>query len=248
MKQLIVALCCMMVCTFVVSPAFPQSDAEFAKANANYAAGHFQEAVNGYETLVRSGEWSANLFYNLGNAYFRAGDFGHAILNYERALALDRHHPEADANLRIVRDEARALELTPTLAERYLKFANVNQFTIASAIALWVATFCIVALIFARRRSGAVIALSIVSLSIFAVAVFAIYQLDNGSNGRTLAIVTGMNVQARVATADNANSVLALPPGSEIRVLSNRGDWIYAALPNNLRGWVSAKSAEAVRL
>ena len=169
-------------------------------------------------------------------------------MNYERALALDRHHPEADANLRIVRDEARALELTPTLAERYLKFANVNQFTIASAIALWVATFCIVALIFARRRSGAVIALSIVSLSIFAVAVFAIYELDNGSNGRALAIVTGMNVQARVATADNANSVLALPPGSEIRVLSNRGDWIYAALPNNLRGWVSAKSAEAVRL
>ena len=155
---------------------------------------------------------------------------------------------EADANLRIVRDEARALELTPTLAERYLKFANVNQFTIASAIALWVATFCIVALIFARRRSGAVIALSIVSLSIFAGAVFAIYELDNGSNGRALAIVTGMNVQARVATADNANSVLALPPGSEIRVLSNRGDWIYAALPNNLRGWVSAKSAEAVRL
>jgi hypothetical protein len=90
--------------------------------------------------------------------------------------------------------------------------------------------------------------LSIVSLSIFAVAVFAIYELDNGSNGRALAIVTGMNVQARVATADNANSVLALPPGSEIRLLSNRGDWIYAALPNNLRGWVPAKSAEAVRL
>jgi tetratricopeptide (TPR) repeat protein len=236
------------ICAFLISSAFAQSDATFVNANQEYAQSHFQEAIDGYSQLVRSGQWSTNLFYDLGNAYFRAGDFGHAILNYERALALDRHHPEADANLRIVRDEARALELTAPLVERYLKFANVNQFTIAAAIALWVAAFCIVALIFARRRSGVAIALSIVALSIFAGAVFAIYELDNGSHGRALAIVTGTNVQARVATADNANSVLALPPGSEIRVLSNRGDWIYAALPNSLRGWVPAKSAEAVRL
>jgi hypothetical protein len=60
--------------------------------------------------------------------------------------------------------------------------------------------------------------------------------------------VTGKNVQARLATADNASSVLALPPGSEIKVLSERGDWIYAALPNDLLGWIPAKSAERVRL
>src|ERR1700676_1962864 len=165
-RKLIVNLCCAITYAFLISSVFAQSDAQFAKANQEYADRNFKEAINGYAHLVRSGQWSANFFYDLGNAYFRVGDFGHAILNYERALALDRHHPEADANLRMVRDEARALELTPTLVERYLKFANVNQLTIAAAIALWVATFCIVALIFARRRSGAVIALSIVSLSI----------------------------------------------------------------------------------
>src|SRR5436309_10100404 len=185
------------ILVFFVSAALAQVDAQFAIANQEYSQGHFKEAIDGFEQLVRSGRWSANLFYDLGNAYFRVGDPGHGILNYERALALDRHHPEADANLRIVRDEARALELTPTLVERYLKFANVNQFTIAAAVALWIAIFCIVVLIFARKRSGAVIVLSIVSLSILAVAVFAIYELDNGSNGRALAIVTGMNVQAR---------------------------------------------------
>src|ERR1700680_429591 len=175
------SLCCAILAIVFASAAYADTPAEFAKANQEYAAGHFKEAIDLYEQAVRSGSRSANLFYDLGNAYFHSGNFGRAILNYERALALDRHHPEAQANLRIVRDEARALELTPTLAERYLKFSNVNQFTIASAIALWVATFCIVALIFARRRSGAVIALSIVSLSIFAAAVFAIYGPDEGS-------------------------------------------------------------------
>src|SRR6266545_2174695 len=93
----------------IASVAYAQPDADFLKANQEYAQGHFTEAISGYETLVRTGQWSANLFYDLGNAYFRTGDFGHAILNYERALALERHHPEATANLQIARDEASAL-------------------------------------------------------------------------------------------------------------------------------------------
>src|SRR6476660_10152770 len=135
-----------------------QSDADFPKANQELAQGHFKEAISGYEALIRAGQWSANVFYDLGNAYFRTGDFGHAILNYERALALERHHPEATANVQIARDEARALELQQSWPERYLQFASVDQYCIAAAIAFWLAVFAIVALIFARRRSAALIA------------------------------------------------------------------------------------------
>src|SRR5437773_12557474 len=112
---------------------FAQPDAEFAKANQAFAQGHFKEAIANYETLIRDGQWSANVFYDLGNAYFRTGDFGRAILNYERALALERHHPEATANLQIARDEAHALELQPSSLERYLQFASVNEYSIAAA-------------------------------------------------------------------------------------------------------------------
>jgi tetratricopeptide (TPR) repeat protein len=232
----------------LVSPVFAQSDAEFVKANQDYAQNNFKEAISGYENLVRSGQWSANVFYNLGNAYFRAGDFGRAILNYERALALERHHPEATANLQIARDEARALEMQQSWPERYLQFASINQYVITAAIAVWVGLFCVVGLIFARRRSAAIIASLSFSFLVFVIAILAIYQLDHGSKGRALAIVTGKDVQARLATADTANSVLALPPGSEVKILSSRGDWVYAALPNSLRGWIPAKDAEPVRL
>src|SRR6266480_2084754 len=143
----------------ITSSAFAQADAEFAKANREFAQGHFKEAISGYEALIRSGQWSANVFYDLGNAYFRTGDFGRAILNYERALTLERHHPEATANLQIARDEARALEIQESWPERYLKFASVNQYIITAALAFWVGLFCVVGLIFARRRSAAVIAL-----------------------------------------------------------------------------------------
>jgi tetratricopeptide (TPR) repeat protein len=240
------ALFSTILCLFVAASAYAQ--AHFAKANQDFAQGHFKEAITNYEAEVRAGQWNANLFYDLGNAYFRTRDFGHAILNYERALALDQHHPEATANLQIARDESRALELQPTKMERYLQFASINQYSIAAAVALWLGIFGIVGLIFARRRSAARMSLSILCLLVSAMAVWAIHTLDYGSNGRALAIVTGNDVQARLATADTANSVLALPPGSEIKILSTRGDWIYAALPNDLRGWIQTKNAEQVRL
>ena len=60
--------------------------------------------------------------------------------------------------------------------------------------------------------------------------------------------MTRKNIQARLATAESAGAVLLLPPGSEVKILSTRGDWCYAALPNDLRGWIPAQSAERVRL
>jgi tetratricopeptide (TPR) repeat protein len=245
-----VSACFIAILCSAVSAAssFAQTEGDFTKANQEYAQGHFTEAISGYEAFVRAGQWSANLFYDLGNAYFRVGDFGRAILNYERALALERHHPEATANLQIARDEAHALELQQSWPERYLQFASVNEYSIAAAIAFWLAVFAIVMLIFARRRSAPLIATLIFCLLVSAVATYAVYALEDGSNGSALAIVTGKNVQARLATADTANSVLALPPGTEVKILSTRGDWIYAALPNNLRGWIPAKDARQVRL
>src|SRR5881275_144172 len=176
---------------FLATSPFAQGDVDFAKANQEFAQGHFKEAITGYEGLIRAGQWSANIFYDLGNAYFRTGDFGRAILNYERALALDRHHPEATANLQIARDESRALELKPTILERYLQFATINQYTIAAAVAFWVGTFGIVVWIFARRRSAALMSLSILCLIACAISICAIHTLGNGSEGRSLAIVTG---------------------------------------------------------
>src|SRR5438045_7267095 len=133
-------LCIFLVAVFGVG-AFAADESAFTKANQAYADGRFEEAANDYESLIGSGNWNANLFYDLGNARYRLGDFGQAILNYERALALDPRHPEAEANLRLARDEARALEMRRDAVERYASMATVKQYTLAGAVALWFALF-----------------------------------------------------------------------------------------------------------
>lgn len=225
---------------------FADAASDFAATNREYAAGHFQTATEGYEALVRAGQSNASLFYNLGNAWYRRGDLARAILNYERALALEPNHAEATANLRLAREQARALELTPPAPERFLLSISSNSYAWMAAIAFWLGAFALTA--FAFRRSARRAVAVIVAFLFCAGALYALYTVENGNRGRALAIITGKNINARLATADSANSVLALPAGSEIKMLNIRGDWSYAALPNNLRGWIPTKSAEPVRL
>ena len=235
-------------CLTTAPQAQAQAEAAFAKTNADYAAGHFAEAVKGYEALAKEHHWSASLFYDLGNAYFRVGDSGHAILNYERALALQPAQPEAQANLRLVRDQSRAIELARSWPEEHLAFLTSDQYAILAAVAFWGAAFILGGLFFAKRRSVVWIFTLVLLCAIAAGSVFAISAFETGSAGRDVAIVTAQKVQARLATAENAGTVLVLPPGSEIKILSTRGQWSYAALPNDLRGWIPATSAERVRL
>ena len=232
----------------LIPAAFAADENAFEKANKAYAENRFGEAAANYESLINSGKWNANLFYDLGNAWYRVGDFGQAILSYERALALEPRHPEADANLRLARDEARALEMRRDWIERYAGIATVKQFTIAAAIALWFALFLVAHSFFASRHSAGRIALIVLCLIVGGISIFGIVTLENSARGAALAIVTGKDVDARLATADNAKSVLLLPAGSQVRILSERGDWIYAELPNDQRGWIPASSAQRVRM
>ncbi len=224
------------------------ADATFAKANAEFAAGNFRGAITTYESLVQQQHWNATLFYDLGNAYFRAGDAGRAILNYQRALALDPSQPEARANLLLVRDQSRALEWSKNWTEEHLTYLTRDEFVWLGAIAFWGAVFIFCGLCLARRRAVVWIFLLLLLAAITAGSAFAVYQYENGSSGRDLAVVTGAQVQARLATAENAGTVLVLPSGSEVKILSTRGQWSYAALPNDSRGWIPAESAERVRL
>lgn len=230
------------------SHARAEAAADIAKANQEYQAEHFAEAVSLYQSVVDAGTRNAALFYNLGNASFRAGETGRAILNYERALALKPGHPEARANLHLAQDKAKALELQSKWWDRFINRTTPTQLSIAAMGAFWIGVFCLAAWVLAARRAPLRLLASVFALLVAGLLATALYALETGRIGRDLAIVTGDKVNARVATADNAGSVLAVPAGSEIKILSTRGNWIYAALPNNLRGWIPADSAERVRL
>src|SRR5262249_24586229 len=77
----------------------------FSRANTLYADGHYADAAAEYERLLASGVASANTYFNLGNAYLKAGQTGRAVLAYERARRLTPNGPALRANLTFAREE-----------------------------------------------------------------------------------------------------------------------------------------------
>jgi tetratricopeptide (TPR) repeat protein len=76
----------------------------FFQANQAYKNGNYQEAAQRYKELTASGSVSGHVFYNLGNAYFRLGDLGRSLLNYERARLLIPRDADLAFNLGYARD------------------------------------------------------------------------------------------------------------------------------------------------
>ena len=73
------------------------------QADSAYNKKNFQDALYYYQAAAEKDGVSSDLYYNMGNTYYRLGDLGHAVLNYRRALALDPSNEEARLNLEFVR-------------------------------------------------------------------------------------------------------------------------------------------------
>jgi tetratricopeptide (TPR) repeat protein len=221
--------------------------ADFDQANQLYEQGKFGEAKAIYERLVTEGTWSANLFYNLGNADFRLGAPGVAALNYERALALVPNHPEAAMNLKLLHDQTGARLPVSTWRDRLFPRSGINLYGPGAAIGFWLVLFSLVA-IWTRRRTGSG------SLS-WLLFLFGTVLVAYGGAGiwqrapdAAIAIVTARQAEARLAPADRAGRAETLPAGSRVRVVSERGEWVYCVLPGGGFGWLPSPAIERIRL
>ena len=84
----------------------PSAEELYFEANRSYKENRYQEAIDGYLQLIGDGHVNGHLYYNLGNAYFRTGQLGRAILNYKRAELLIPRDADLIFNLRHAVDQA----------------------------------------------------------------------------------------------------------------------------------------------
>jgi hypothetical protein len=98
----------------------------YERGNQLYQAGDYTAALEAYQAVRAAGFESSDLYYNLGNAYFKSGELGRSILSYERALRLAPRDPDVLANLELARSLT-ADEVEP-----------LPRFWLLSALSWWV--------------------------------------------------------------------------------------------------------------
>lgn len=219
---------------FWASGARAAGDDPFQRGNRLYAGGKYAAAVAAYETAVGGDRVQANLFYNLGDAYFRAGNRGRAILNYQRALLLEPSHTEAAANLAFA-GGVRASGVSTV---------GIDALCWLTAGAGWLAVVGVLVTIFQRRRRTLAAVLIAVGLLGAAAGAGTLWWIGGGARDRSRALVVADGVAARYSPADNSRVMTTLPAGAEVRVLSAQGAWIYAALADGSRAWVASDKVE----
>lgn len=195
----------------------------FDQANRMYEQGKFTEAVSAYEALIQRGHRSAALYYNLGNAFFKAGQNGRAIVAYRQAQKLAPRDPNVRFNLQFVRKRITGFEADhESWWQRWLANLTLNEWTVIAVAAYWL--WCgLLALrewrpTFRRLLRGYTATAGLT----FAAFAACLVSAANQSLTVTEAVVVVPNAVVRRGPLEESPVSYQLPDGSEVRVLDQK--------------------------
>ncbi len=220
--------------------------AVFAAAARAYDAGRLDECIGLYARLAATGNVPMEVHFNLGNAWFRKGNLGRAVLEYRRAWRIAPRDPDIAANLRFALQAAGATPPEPTLMHRLLQRLSDTRWAIVLWSAYGLASVLAGALIL-RRGRGPWLWRGLVTTLVVLAAAGAGRAEWRGFARRPEAVVLAAGCRALFAPLPDATVHFALPPGSIVRMEERQGDWLKVDL-NGRAGWIEAAACERVRI
>lgn len=213
-------------------------DSTFDEGVTAYHNGDFDLAIQRFETLVQQDVSTPEVFYNLGNAYYRTSQLAAAIANYERALRLDPGNEDIRYNLDRARSRTERVLPRPASSDWEQTFFFWHSDWPASrsrsvAAATWIFAWCLLALRFFRRwpyLNGA-IAVS------FAFALLFVGSWWVKSHPDTLAVASRNDVQVRFGHRSTEAVRFKLHEGDSVRVDARQDGWARVETHDGERGW-----------
>lgn len=224
----------------------------FAQANANYAEGNYTEAVEQYKEVLAE-QPSAEVYYNLGNAYFKQGELSQSILAYERALRLKPTMKDAKHNLQFAQtrivdniEDTQSFFLSSWL--KTVRNSLNQQAWIIFSISLFV--FALVGFFFFAfsrtiwlRKTAFYTSLVALLISICACANAG--SLHKRDTQRAEAIITQGIVNAKASPDRSGTDLFTIHEGTKVRITDVIGDWCCIHVGNNI-GWMQLAHLERI--
>ncbi|MDE3257079.1 MAG: tetratricopeptide repeat protein [Gemmatimonadota bacterium] len=224
----------------------------YNEANALYRQGEFRKAAGRYEEVVSRGVRNGYVFFNLGNAYFKAGETGRAILAYERALRLMPDDEDVLANLRFVNavKEDKSPDEDLNLATRILssgyRLLSADVLAVSGSVCLFLlAAAAVIRLLSASRRSlwiGLLVLAGMGFCGSGALLTYRVYAESSVSE----AIVIADEVRGRSGPGDDYLLVFTIHEGTKVTIERMEDRWYLVRLPNGIGGWLPGAAMEII--
>jgi len=215
----------------------------FDAANKLYEEGKFADAASAYEKLTQSGQASAALYFNLGNAFFKSGQIGRAIAAYRQAEQITPRDPDLRANLQFARNQTPSPTLVPGRWQRWLGRLTLNEWTFLAAGVLWL-WLLLLAVLQWRPALKPTLRWYLYSLAALGLllSVCAFFTLRQTRFTRT-AIVVAHDATVRFGPLPESPSAFTVHDGAELRVLDQKDEWLQVSAGPRRTGWLRRDQA-----
>lgn len=220
------------------------------KANELYKNNQYQLAIDEYNKLVRQGYEGTSLYYNLGNAHYRLGKVGFAILYYEKALKFSPSDEDVKHNLALAKLNLvdKVDELPPffifNIWEGLLASFSVSGWTIIIYIIFILLLLAVIAYFFSRSVTQqrisfftgiGILVLLFLSISLLAVKMNKEFNIKNG-------IIVETSVIVKSAPDNSSKDEFSIHEGLKVRLEDKVDDWVKISLSDGKVGWIIEKS------
>jgi hypothetical protein len=236
-------------------PAVHAQGAFFDAGNRLYQEGRYREALENYLRIEDEGFESGSLYFNIGNAYFKLGDLGHAILYYERAQRLLPRDEDVLANLQLARSLT-ADEITPLprfwllrAVSWWVQLVSTSLLRLIVATAYLAAMLGIATMVLRRGTNIAVAGRWMTACGAALVVIFGINllvrELRIGQPEEAVVMVEEVSVRS-APSDDAALTVFAIHEGTKVRVDRRTDEWLEIVLEDGKVGWVRVDVVEVI--
>ncbi len=212
----------------------------------SYSKQQYKQAIIFYEKILAEGTNSSNLYYNLGNAYFKDNQLGKAIYYYEQAKKLSPNDDDIKNNLQLANSkiidkiESKENFFASAIKSGIYTLFSTNGWARLNILSLFLAFSFFLLFIISKKmffkRSG--FWLGIICAVSFFVSFSVGYAALHNLNKKTQAIVTSQVVQVLSAPTSRGKSKFSLHEGTKLTVLSTTDDWTSIQLANGNEGWI----------
>lgn len=242
--------------------AMQENEQLFLNGNQNYQQENYDEAISSYESILKNGYESWELYFNLGNAYFRSGRVGKAILNYERARRLaplnaDIRHNLEIANLSIadkveVPPKFFLIEIGSAVVESLGLKLNLNELTKYVLLVYLILMFLLIArILVVRPEIRRILFYFIIPIFILLILIVITLQVEIYSDKKNVdAILIASEVDVYGAPEENSKLLFSLHEGVKIRIQNNldkdNAKWLEIQLSDGKTGWVRDTGFERI--
>lgn len=229
-------------------------DDNMKQAGEYYRSGEFDKAINIYDELIQQGYEGTSLYFNLANSYYRVGDLGLSILNYERALKLspsdeDVKHNLAFANLSTV-DRIQPL---PTFFlfewwESILASLTVNGWTYIAYFFFIALIISIVVYFFAKTifQQKLILFSGLGMLTIFLIILSLLIVKINREENVISGVVIEQSVTVKTSPDEKSTDAFVIHEGLKVNLEDKLDEWVKIKLADGKVGWLLQENIEKI--